>query len=105
MVAPIQAQGVAYQPGMKLNPSDRVSAEQMNNPGLFTTNANSANYSGDLTSAILKDAGIPDPDEKKHGGGFFSKTFLTLGTLLVAGVGLRLGVFKNIKGVDKFEND
>lgn len=92
--------GVNYQPGMQLSASDRVSAEQLNNPGLYTN----PQYSGDLTSAVMKDAGIPDPDE--HKGGFFSfcgKLLLTALSVTAVAVGLRKGVFNNIKDIDAGE--
>src|SRR5574344_1220519 len=101
MVSSVQG-ATAYQPGMQLNSADKVSSEQLNNPGLFTNPKENPKYSGDLTSAVMRDAGIPEPKEEHHSS-IFGKTVLTALVLTATAVGLRKGVFNNIKGVDAEE--
>jgi hypothetical protein len=88
MVAAIQAQGVNYRPGMQMGAQDRVSPEQLNHPGLYS-----------LDQVVMKEAGIEPP--KKHHG--FRNFILSALVLTTAAVGLRKGVFNNIKGIDSVE--
>ncbi|MBP7212352.1 hypothetical protein KBA27_05905 [bacterium] len=92
MVAPIQ--GNSYQPGAQMGYSDKVSQAQMTNPGLYS-----------LDQAVMADLGIKPPKEEHSIFHSLGKLVLEGAALTAVAVGLRKGVFHDLKGIDAVGKD